>query len=649
MSYKALYRTYRPKGFSDVIGQDHIIATLKNIIDSKKISHAYLFAGPRGTGKTSVAHVFAREVNRLATGDLKFSDLDIIEIDAASNNGVAEIRTIIDNARYASTDSRYKVYIIDEAHMLTKGAFNALLKTLEEPPAHVIFVLATTEAHKIPVTIISRCQRFNFKRIANHEIINQLKKVITNEKISADDESLNAIAKLANGGMRDALSIVDQVASFANNKITFESLTQAFGIVSIDYQVKLLNLAFEKNTQELIRLSNELMDNGADIERVVIAILNILRDFIVYNKTKDESLLEDTKLNDVISLKMTTTFAYDAIDVFTKTLSSLRYSEVPRQSFELSLLKISQVNEFVDELEQIQVVTKEATTTRDINVVHEQPKTQVRKEATRNIEPVTKSEEHHDPLFENLFLPTEEVAINVSVEQTGEFKLPDEKLFSPTEIIKTAKITPDNFEDTLEMENQEETIEEEILTSQENKEVKIEDVDEIMKVFSDPLNISQGGNENKVKEHQDMEIINLFIQNDKEILQKHKDKWKNILSVSPTGKNARFADELEKTKIISAGKNFLLVASENEEVIESLFEEYKTWEFLAFTKEVFGEPVFIFGITKKAFEHTKNLYTDLRESHSLPSARLIDKPLLQEREKTAEELYGEDIFGDLFK
>ena len=249
LSYKALYRKYRPENLLEVVGQEHVITTLKNIITNNQTSHAYLFAGPRGTGKTSVALAFAKTLNctNLKENNVPCktckqcksvkNSLDIIEIDAASNNGVGEIRSLIDNVKYAPSISKYKVYIIDEVHMLSKGAFNALLKTLEEPPKYVIFILATTEAHKIPSTILSRTQRFNFHKIDNSIIKKHLKEIMQKEKFDFDDAAVDLIAKLANGSIRDALSILDQVAAYSNAKIYFEFISQVFGITSIENQI----------------------------------------------------------------------------------------------------------------------------------------------------------------------------------------------------------------------------------------------------------------------------------------------------------------------------------------------------------------------------------------------------------------------------
>ncbi|EGS4843797.1 DNA polymerase III subunit gamma/tau, partial [Listeria monocytogenes] len=245
MAYQALYRVFRPQSFQDVVGQEHVTKTLKNAIVQNKTSHAYLFSGPRGTGKTSAAKIFAKAINcehghdgepcnecEICKGTTDGSIPDVLEIDAASNNGVEEIRDIREKVKYAPTVAKYKVYIIDEVHMLSTGAFNALLKTLEEPPKHVIFILATTEPHKLPLTIISRVQRFDFKRITTQDIIGRLKFILEEEKIPYDEKALMIVARAAEGGMRDALSLLDQVISYGSEEVTVEDALEITGSVA---------------------------------------------------------------------------------------------------------------------------------------------------------------------------------------------------------------------------------------------------------------------------------------------------------------------------------------------------------------------------------------------------------------------------------
>ena len=250
MSYKALYRTYRPQKFEEVAGQKQIIQTLKNAIKDNKIAHAYLFTGPRGTGKTSMAKLLAKALNCkseekpcncceacLAISEGSFPD--VIEIDAASNNGVDEVRNLIDKVKYAPIEGKYKVYIIDEVHMMSQGAFNALLKTLEEPPAHVIFILATTEPHKVLPTILSRCQRFDFGRISRKDIEERLRDVLAKEDVVYDDGVIELVSELCDGGMRDALSILDQTIAYAGEAITINDVRSIYGVVSNEEKIEL--------------------------------------------------------------------------------------------------------------------------------------------------------------------------------------------------------------------------------------------------------------------------------------------------------------------------------------------------------------------------------------------------------------------------
>ena len=294
MAYQALYRKWRPLSFDDVVGQGHIVTTLKNEIMAGKAAHAYLFCGTRGTGKTSCAKIFARAVNclkpqngnpcnecEICRGALEGSVIDITEIDAASNNGVDNIRAIREEVSYSAAQTKYKIYIIDEVHMLSSGAFNALLKTLEEPPAHVIFILATTEVHKLPATITSRCQRFDFKRIAARDMLVRLREIVNAENIDADIEALELIARLSDGAMRDALSILDQCVGACDGKITLSKARDILSVASDEALGDMVDAIANKDAVKILSSIAEVSQSGKDINNFIDMLIGRFRDILV--------------------------------------------------------------------------------------------------------------------------------------------------------------------------------------------------------------------------------------------------------------------------------------------------------------------------------------------------------------------------------
>ena len=360
MSYTALYRKWRPTSFEEVRGQDHIVKTLKNQINSGRIGHAYLFCGTRGTGKTSIAKIFARAVNcehpvdgspcgecsmcrQIAEG----ASLNVVEIDAASNNGVENIRDIREQVQYPPTDGRYRVYIIDEVHMLSIGAFNALLKTLEEPPSYVIFILATTEVHKIPITILSRCQRYDFKRISIDTIAGRLAELTQAEQIDVDDRALRYVARAADGSMRDALSLLDQCVAFHfGEKLTYDNVLEVLGAVDNRVFSKLFQAVLASDTKACIREIEEMIIQGRDLSQLVNDFVWYMRNLLIAKTTDEPGDMLDMSEENLAVLKeeaagVDTETLMRYIRIFSELSGQLLYASQKRILVEIAFIKLT--------------------------------------------------------------------------------------------------------------------------------------------------------------------------------------------------------------------------------------------------------------------------------------------------------------------
>ena len=374
--YLALYRKYRPQTFEGVIGQDHIVKTLVNQIKLDKISHAYLFTGSRGTGKTSTAKIFAKAINCTNSKNgspcgvcdvcksLDKTNIDVLEIDAASNNGVDEIRDLREKVKYPPVVGKFKVYIIDEVHMLSTSAFNALLKTLEEPPAHTVFILATTEVHKLPATILSRCLRFDFKLVSLDDLSSLLKKILDDEKVTYDEQAINVIARAGEGSVRDTLSIADRCVSFAGNELTYQKVLSVLGVSQREILIKMTDKILEKQVGEtLVELDNVLAQGKSPL---VFSndLISYFRDLIlVYtlgDKSREIVVVKDDIFSEMKRQATENNYAemLKAVEVLSSVEQELRYSVQPRIVLETALIKIINETSLLKRVEKLEEAVK---------------------------------------------------------------------------------------------------------------------------------------------------------------------------------------------------------------------------------------------------------------------------------------------------
>ncbi|UUM24702.1 DNA polymerase III subunit gamma/tau [Mycoplasma sp. 3686d] len=620
MSYKALYRKYRPTSFEQVVGQEHIINTLKNIILTRKIGHAYLFSGPKGSGKTSLANIFANVLNCMHGEDLTVAcdtckgqigkSLDIIEMDAASNNGVDEIRDLKEKIEQSPIHSRFKIYIIDEVHMLTKSAFNALLKTLEEPPAHAIFIFATTDHQKIPLTIISRLQRFNFTKLTNEQIYQHLIKVLNQERIAYSNEAIKLIARLSSGAMRDALSIADQSASFGEGKITVENLTTNFGIVSNDLIIQLINLIYTSKTKKTLKLFYFLKESGSDPNQLVISLLNIIKEWMIYNLTHSSDLLEWTEIEQINSLQINQKFALSFLDELNEVLIKMARSEYPFELLEVLILKMCAYHVNVQVPEPAQV----------IKPIIEQPlgSTYVYQNTRANV-PIQEPElpdEVHD-WGDLIHKQTEEINLPKS---SLNYEQKEQNINLNNDLVQTKN---QNIYQNSPKENQVEY--EQFSSDSETKLIDLSDNE------GQKINII-----NKYEEKwNDQEIANLL-----HILQQgmQKNTKDSFTSFKKMSEKMILASEplkyekmklLEQTKILASSDTYILITSDNENVLNQIHQIRNTEDFQKYINTIFSGYKHIYVTSKDQRKRALNLYRDQFIRGIIPSDLKPIEPLTQ--------------------
>lgn len=637
--YLALYRQYRPNVFDEVQGQEHIVKTLLNIINSQKISHAYLFCGPHGTGKTSVAKIFANTINCSHSNDIYKPcqdcinnidrNLDIIEIDAASNNGIDDVRDLREKIKHLPTQSKYKIYIIDEVHMLSKGAFNALLKTLEEPPKHVIFILATTDPQKIPLTILSRVQRFNFKRIDKKTIIKHLMNVFKEEKIEYEDNVLDLIASLGAGSLRDTLSIADQVSIFAGTeKIKLSDVEKLFGITNIDNIINIINLATSHNIKDLMQLTTKLVENGMDIERFTIQMINVLKDYLILIKTNAIDLLEYTTLDDLKKINISQDKIYDYISELINILKEVKFSDLPLQSLELGLIKLATLKTNDEEFTNV-------ISSPQINFDQENDKdfimaSELKNDKTKTI--VTESKKSKNTNKLDSMFGLSDIANKYDVKTT---------------IVDVNEILEKTNETILKTKTQE----------FENDEINSSMIDTNETEFDD-FEINDQYNKNT--SYVDDEILHDCIwltQHEK--MNPNITKYKDLDKIALSTINTKLSDEDIKTKmmlkdlkIILSSEKFIVFSSNIDEQIANLnMNAYEPFLIRGVAK-LFNRYVHILGITKSQMDNATKWWKDegkLQKNRKVREFSELKKKYEIKEPKNAElEEWAKDAFGDKF-
>lgn len=635
MSYKALYRSYRPQTFGEVAGQEHIVTTLKNAIKENRISHAYLFAGPRGTGKTTVAKLLAKALN--CTGENPPCDQcpnckaitvgehpDVIEIDAASNNGVDEVRDLIDKVKYAPINGKYKVYIIDEVHMMSTGAFNALLKTLEEPPAHIVFVLATTEPHKILPTIISRCQRFDFKKVENHDIISRLEYVLKSENKKYELPALESVAKLAEGGMRDALSILEQCLAY-NNELTVESVNMVYGLLSMDNKISFIKQLLSKDIKGVLTSLDNMLSGSIDIKRLTFDLVDVLKDIIIYKNTQDVSILFVLTQQDVDNLApyILVEEAFEIIDILIEASSHYSQSLDANTYFELAMLKICNR---IKEENKLAIDNSKAI--EQVNILPV-------KDTAKAIPVVEETDSLPEEVIEDEIIEEELNKGVIEYDPEIEESIPEELKAKADDITET-EVPEEVAEGTLE-------------TVISNSDVSLpvgedisQEIDENIIVNKSPENIEVSFSD----------ILNILVQADRRVLNDIKEKWTVIARYRFNLNTAKFASMLCDGKPVAAAPGGIIVAFEHQPNVNEVNETQNYYQLKNFLKEVLGENYDFIAIKNSLWPDMRSKYIDMNRAGTLPAPEPIVLHHIGEfKEKRAElndaQAMAVELFGDL--
>ena len=612
MAYQALYRKYRPDSFDGVAGQKAIVQTLINAVKQQKIAHAYLFCGPRGTGKTSIAKIFAKMLNcehqeSAPCGSCK-NCLDfqngahpaIIEIDAASNNGVDEVRNLIEKVKYAPMEGKYKVYIIDEVHMMSTGASNALLKTIEEPPAHVIFIFATTVPHKVLPTIISRCQRFDFHKVSVSDSVERLQYVLDQEHIQMDEEAVRMIAVLADGGMRDALSILDQCIAYAQDAITIEDINAIYGITTPAEKGLLLHNVIQNNYLEMVNQIEELNEKGIDIRRLTSDLIDLLKESLIYSLTEDEHLISSA-YQDVIReqlIQIPKSRRFQMLDVLMDTFEKYRNASDVLSYFEVAMLKLLNIGE--------EKTTAEISSTDSSadNKPKVQPVIQYQmNDLSKDDRPIKK--------------PAPEPQIPLSDLPKKENDVSRETSKQPSILLEPRETAEKKQECLFDME---EEAQKEQSATKEEPSLMIDDT----------------------------YVLRLLVGANKQERQMDDEKFRDLPDYLNELDWAKYANAIKNTEIVASGKNYIVLSAASTIEAREINQIEQKEGFLSFTNQLLGISKKVFAIDHEQRKRVIGRFKEQMIQGKLPEPVHIEvkkEKKQKETVKTTEEKLT-DLFGD---
>lgn len=582
MAYKALYRTYRPQTFEEVAGQKHIVKTLKNALATNKIAHAYLFCGPRGTGKTTMAKLFAKALNcQEGIGHIcnKCSDCveitngshpDVIEIDAASNNGVEQVRDLIDKVNYLPIEGKYKVYIIDEVHMMTTSAFNALLKTIEEPPAHVIFILATTEPHNILPTILSRCQRYDFTKVSDADIEERIVEILEKEGIEYDKDAIRAIIALADGGVRDALSILDQVLAFSGNTLNVDDVYSLFGLASKEDKISFIKFIANGDVTRALARINAFAEGGVDLKRLTAELLEILKDVLILKKTKSEDELttlseeEAEDLSSALSMKQVN----EMIGAFLRAQIDFKTAPNVKTMFDIVILKLCTS----DDSEEEKVVKTQAKPAPIRQIVEEPKVEKPVAQPAPAVAPEVKVEPAPQPVQE----PVKEEKVEVKVEQ------------APAPVFEEKKSEPQAAPDWL--------------FEDDSKEKKVVETDGDRYELDDDM------------------MIKLMVTGDKELRKSLSARWKELDSYLGHPTLGDIVALIKDGKVFIATKNVIVLEYDFEKLSQKANIKENGKKIADILGKMVGHEVFTYAVSRSESVRLVTSYHNLRQISQLPRA-----------------------------